>query len=62
MREKFEAAYCKIFMDVSGGETAENLESVESLRNGGTYDDEHLALMWCFVKLVHGESGDKNNA
>jgi len=54
MRDKFESAYCKIFMDCSGGETEENRSAVSSLRNGDVYDDEHVQLLWEFVRMVHG--------
>lgn len=48
-RESFEKSYCKIFMSEGGGESIENIDSVKFLRNGDSYDDEHLNKMWEFA-------------
>lgn len=48
-REIFERCYAKTHM---GSEAEENLDSITNLRNGETYDDEHLAGSWELVKSL----------
>lgn len=48
-REIFERCYAKTHM---GSESDENIDSIASLRNGETYDDEHLAGSWDLVKSM----------
>lgn len=48
-REIFERCYAKTHMSI---ESDENLCSIANLRNGETYDDEHLAGSWELVKSM----------
>lgn len=47
-RDEFEKSYCKLFMASEKHEEA--LNSVKSLRNGDTYDNEALAGHWMQAK------------